>query len=201
VEAGDAVISLSRSAPAAGQWHRCDLADPAQIEAVAAEITGKIDALIFVAGVWEAEAFSPGYSFAGSSADEMSRILAVNLQAPMLLARALLGNLRGGRIVLVGSTSGLDHIGTPEVAYNASKAGLRGAAQAMAVALQADGIAVAIVNPGDIASAEVLAAKREGTMRADGSLPMADVLGAIDCLLGLSAATAFCEIDLLAQRG
>lgn len=200
VAAGDEVISLSRTAPAHGQWHRCDLADPAQIAAAANRIGGRLDALICVAGIWEENAFAPDYSFAASSRDEISRILAVNLQAPVLLAHALLAQLRGGRIVLVGSTSGLDHIGTPEVAYNASKAGLRAAAQALGHALKCDGIAVAILNPGDIGTEEVLAAKRDGAMRDEASLPMTDLLASIDYLLGLSPQTSFCEVDLLAHR-
>jgi len=199
--AGDEVISLSRGAAPHGRWLRCDLADPAQIAAAAAALAGRLDALIFVAGIWEERAFAPDYSLAHSSAEEISRILAVNLRAPVLLAQALLGQLRGGRIILVGSTSGLDHIGTPEVAYNASKAGLRGAAQALSHALRNDGIAVSILNPGDIGTDEVLAAKRDGTMRAEGSLPMADLLATIDYLLGLSPDAAFCEIDLLPHRG
>lgn len=196
--AGDEVISLSRGQPAHGRWLRCDLADPAQIATLAERIDGQIDAMIVVAGIWETEAFSPGYRFGTSSPAEIAAILAVNLQAPILLARALLPKLRGGRIILVGSTSGLDHIGTPEVAYNASKAGLRGAAQALSVALRGEGVAVAILNPGDIASDEVLAAKQDGTMRPGGSLPLADLLSSIDWLLGLSPETGLAEVSLMA---
>lgn len=200
VARGDEVIALSRTPPEHGAWHRCDLADPAAIAAVAAAITGPLDALVVVAGIWEDLAFSHDYSLAGSSVDEISRILDVNLRAPILLARALLVQLAGGRIVLVGSTSGLDNVGTPEVAYNASKAGLRGAAQALALAVQGQGIAVSILNPGDIATDEVLAAKRDGTMRDEGSLPMADVLAAVGFLLDLSPGSASCEVNLMPAR-
>lgn len=195
--AGDAVISLSRGRSAHGTWLPCDLSDPAQIADVAGRIAGPIDALIFVAGIWEAEAFSPGYSLAGSSVDEISRILAINLQAPILLAKALTAKLAGGRIILIGSTSGLDHTGTPEVAYNASKAGLRGAAQAMAHTLAGQGIAVSILNPGDIGTDDVLAAKDDGTMRPGGSLPMSDLLAAVDLLMALSPQASSCEINLV----
>lgn len=195
--AGEEVISLSRSPSPHGAWHRCDLADPAQIAEVAAKVTGPIDALVVVAGIWEAQAFSPGYSFAASPVDEITRILAVNLQAPVLLAKAFLSQLHGGRIVLIGSTSGLDNDGSPEVAYNASKAGLRGAAQAQARTLAGQGVAVSILNPGDIATEDVLAAKKDGTMRPAGSLPMADLLAAIDFLLTLSPQASSCEINLI----
>lgn len=197
VQAGAEVTSLSRGRSDHGVWQACDLSDPAQIAAVASAIAGPVDALIVVAGIWEDQAFSPGYSFAASSVEEISRILAVNLQAPILLARALAPQLRGGRVILIGSTSGLDGVGTPEVAYNASKAGLRGAAQALAQALRGQGVAVSILNPGDIGTADVLDAKRDGRMRDEGSLPMTDLLAAVDFLLGLSPEASYCEINLI----
>ena len=105
--------------------------------------------------------------------------------------------LQGGKIILIGSTSGLDHVGTPGVAYNASKAGLRGAAQALAHALAGQGTAVSILNPGDIGTDDVLAAKAGGMMRPEGSLPMGDLLTAVDFLLALSPEVSFCEINLI----
>ncbi|MGL4234990.1 SDR family NAD(P)-dependent oxidoreductase [Tabrizicola sp.] len=202
VATGEKVISLSRSPSPHGSWIRCDLADPSQVEAAVVAISGKLDVLVVVAGIWEDLAFSPDYSFTASPAEEISRILTVNLQAPILLAKALLPRLGGGgRIVLIGSTSGLDQIGTPEVAYNASKAGLRGASQALAQALKGQGITVSILNPGDIGTDGVLAAKRDGTMRGGGSLPMADLLSAIDFLLTLSPEASFCEISLIPLNG
>jgi 3-oxoacyl-[acyl-carrier protein] reductase len=198
---GGEVISLSRSPSAYGAWMQCDLADPAQIEATARAIRGKIDALIVVAGIWEALAFSPDYAFATSPVAEISRILDVNLRAPILLTKALLTQLHGGKVLLIGSTSGLDNTGTPEVAYNASKAGLRGAAQALAQAVRGQGIALSILNPGDIGTDDVLAAKRDGTMREAGSLPVTDLLSAIDLMLALSPEASFCEINLIPLNG
>jgi 3-oxoacyl-[acyl-carrier protein] reductase len=202
VTAGAEVIALSRSPSAHGLWMRCDLADPVAIATTADAIAGPVHVLIVVAGIWEEQAFSPDYSFAAAPADETMRILAVNLQAPILLANALLPRFaQGARIVLIGSTSGLDNIGTPEVAYNASKAGLRGAAQALSRALKGQEIAVSILNPGDIGTEAVLAAKRDGTMRADGNLPMADLLSAIDWILSRAPGASFCEINLMPLGG
>ena len=197
VVAGNEVISLSRGRSEHGLWIECDLSDPVQISEASERIQAPVDALIVVAGIWEAQAFSPSYSLAASSVDEISRILAVNLQAPILLAKALMAKLQGGRIILIGSTSGLDHVGTPEAAYNASKAGLRGAAQALAHALSGQDTAVSILNPGDIGTDEVLAAKADGTMRPDGSLPMNDLLITVDFLLALSPQSSSCEVKLI----
>ena len=109
VAAGDDVIALSRTPSASGDWIACDLADSEAITRVAGTIAGAVDVLIFVAGIWEAEAFSDDYSFAGSSSEEISRVIAVNLQAPIQLSKALLPQLvaaGSARIVLIGSTSG-----------------------------------------------------------------------------------------------
>lgn len=63
----------------------------------------------------------------------MANLLSVNLLAPILLVQALLPMMTPGeRVIFVGSTSGLDNFGCPEVANTASKFGLRGAAQALA---------------------------------------------------------------------
>jgi len=218
---GDAVIALSRSPAAHGRWIACDLASPAAIAAAAAAIGGRVDALVFVAGIWEATAFSPDYRFDDRPAAETEAILAVNLRAPILLAQALLPALspgaagpagpagqagqegqagqagRTGRIVLIGSTSGLENNGAPEVAYNASKAGLRGAAQALAVALAGRGIGVTIINPGDVGSEGVIAGKAAGTMRPGGSIALRDVVAAVDFALGLSATATASEINLV----
>ena len=200
VAAGDDVIALSRTPSVSGDWIACDLADSEAITRVAGTIAGAVDVLIFVAGIWEAEAFSDDYSFAGSSSEEISRVIAVNLQAPILLSKALLPQLLeagSARIVLIGSTSGLDNIGTPEVAYNASKAGLRGAAQALAQALAVQGLSVSVLNPGDIGTNNVLDAKARGGMRPGGNLPMSDLLVAVDFLLALSPQATLCEVNLI----
>ncbi len=197
---GDAVFSLSRGRAAYGNWIACDLADPAAITAAAQRIDAPVNALIFVAGIWEETAFSPSYEFAGRPEAETTAILSVNLRAPILMSQALIPALaqgQPGRIILIGSTSGLDNIGTPEVAYNASKAGLRGAAQALSQALAGQGIGVTLINPGDVATEEVIAAKTEGTMRAGGSVAISDVIAAVDFALGLSQITTAGEINLI----
>jgi 3-oxoacyl-[acyl-carrier protein] reductase len=196
VAQGDEVISLSRERAASGRWIACDLLDPSTFGQVTDEIGGPVDALIHVAGIWEETAFSPSYDFAHRPVAETSGILTVNLLSPILLTQALLPVMtQGARILLIGSTSGLDQIGTPEVAYNASKAGLRGAAQAFARACR--GIGVTIINPGDVESDEVIAAKADGSMRAGAPITMADVVRATDFALTLSASVVFSEINLL----
>lgn len=196
VDRGDSVLALSRSPASAGDWLRCDLADPADLGRAAGTVEGPLDALVYVAGIWEETAFSPGYDFASRPADEAAAILRVNLTAAIELAQALVPQLRSGRgrIVLIGSTSGLPNNGTPEVAYNASKAGLAGAAQALQAGLK--GIAVSLINPHDVATDEVLAGIAEGSFRDEGPVALADIAAAVDFALTLSPGIAATEITL-----
>jgi 3-oxoacyl-[acyl-carrier protein] reductase len=199
---GDEVIALSRGRAPVGEWLTCDLSDPAQIKGLPARIGDPVDALLYTGGVWEEGAFTDAYRFADSPAEETTRVLAVNLAAPILLVQALMPLMPpGGRVVLVGSLSALDNTAGPEVANSASKYGLRGAAQALALTLQPLGIGVTVINPGNVATEEVEADIAEGRFTAQVPIPMADLLAAFDFALGLSPASVAREINLGQMQG
>lgn len=104
-------------------------------------VLGGIDLLINNAGASSFE------SFERMTPANIARIVATNLVAPMLLARAALPHLAArGRIVNVGSMFG--SIGFPYVAaYSASKFGLRGFSEALRRELAERGIGVTYVAP------------------------------------------------------
>ncbi|MGN8345193.1 3-oxoacyl-ACP reductase [Pseudomonas sp. SMV71] len=114
-------------------------------------------------------------------------VLAVNLNAPQVLTKALLdsGTLRdNGRVVLLASISGIAG-NRGQTNYAASKAGLIGLAQAWAPALQPRGISINAVAPGFIETrmtAEIPFALREAGRRmsslGQGGLPQ-DVAEAV----------------------
>ena len=82
-------------------------------------------------------------------------VLAVNLNAPQVLTKALLdsGTLRdNGRVILLASISGIAG-NRGQVNYSASKAGLIGAAKALAIELGKRKITVNCVAPGLIDTA------------------------------------------------
>jgi NAD(P)-dependent dehydrogenase (short-subunit alcohol dehydrogenase family) len=212
-EPGDTAWLVSRGRPdvdradgARRAWVRADLASAEAPGLVGAALAGeRVDALIYNAGIWEADAFEPGYDFASVSPDETARILAVNLTAAIHCVQALLPNLRRsphGKIILVGSTSGLENSRAPEVAYGASKFGLRGAAHALRQHLRPDRIGVTVLNPGTIASVEApYELGREAVLAAHGTrlIPMHDLVALVKCVLSLSAATCVKEIDVPAM--
>ena len=86
-------------------------------------------------------------SFQTQSAEQLRRMMEINLLAPMLLARAAIPHLQaGGRIVNIGSVFG--SIGFPyHVAYSATKFGLRGFSEALRRELRDCGIGVTYVAP------------------------------------------------------
>ena len=190
VSLGHEVIGVSRRQPAAGTWLSADLSRVEEISRISNELRSvPINALIHNAGIWESDAFSNDYEFETSSPEEIRTILNVNLLAPILLTQGLIDPLAAeqGRVILIGSTSGLDNIGLPEVAYNASKAGLRGAAQAMSVALVRRRIAVTLINPGDVDTEPGGRPPR---------LSLADLVESVVHCLALSPQTVISEMTL-----
>jgi short-subunit dehydrogenase len=104
---------------------------------------GGVDVLVNLAGVLD---FRP---FQEQDPAMLQRMIQVNLEAPMQLARTLLPGMleRGhGRIVNVGSTFG--SIGFPFfTAYSATKFALRGYSQALRRELAGTGVGVTYVAP------------------------------------------------------
>jgi short-subunit dehydrogenase len=143
------LLGLAESLP--GEDHRvvvADLAEDGEAERLAAAAAG-VDILVANAGVQAA-----GW-LAEFSADEVKRALRVNLEAPMLLARALFPAMleRGiGHLVFVSSLSGKSASPRTSV-YNATKFGLRGFALGLRTDLGPRGIGVSLVSPGFVGEA------------------------------------------------
>jgi short-subunit dehydrogenase len=129
-----------------------DLAEPGAAERLAEEAAGT-EILIANAGL-------PGSGKLDDfSAEEVKRALRVNLEAPMLLARALypaMLDAGSGHLVFVASLSG--KAASPRASiYNATKFGLRGFSLALRADLGPNGIGVSLVSPGFIREAGMFA--------------------------------------------
>jgi short-subunit dehydrogenase len=129
-----------------------DLTDAAAVERLAAD-HADVDVLVANAGL-------PGSGHILSfSVEEIDRALAVNLRAPMVLARLIGERMveRGaGHIVLVSSLSG--KAATPRTSvYSATKFGLRGFASALRQDLRPAGVGVSAVFPGFVRDAGMYA--------------------------------------------
>jgi uncharacterized protein len=125
-----------------------DLADAAAVQRLASECAD-VDVLVSNAGL---PASGQLTSF---SVEEIDRALAVNLRAPMVLARALAERMvarRSGHLVFMSSLAG--KLGTPRSSvYSATKFGLRGFAQSLREDLRPSGVGVSAIFPGFVRDA------------------------------------------------
>jgi short-subunit dehydrogenase len=129
-----------------------DLAEPGAAEKLAGE-AGEVDVLIANAGL-------PGAGLLTDfTPEQVTRALRVNLEVPILMARALYPSMveRGsGHLVFVASLSG--KAASPRTSiYNATKFGLRGFAFGLRTDLGPRGIGVSVVSPGFVREAGMFA--------------------------------------------
>ncbi|MEO0680915.1 MAG: SDR family NAD(P)-dependent oxidoreductase [Pseudomonadota bacterium] len=205
--AGWRVLGASRTPSVAGTWIEADLATQAGLsrvgEAVEAAVgDGPLHALLHMGGTWEREAYSPRYRFLDSDEDETRRVIAVNLVAPIELARRLaplLARAEAPLVGLMGANMALEGRARPEVANTASKAGLRGAAASLRATLRPLGIATTLFTPANMATDEVMEDIARGDFAPQTPIPLSDLTAALDFALGLSPATEIEEI-VLGQR-
>jgi short-subunit dehydrogenase len=136
------------AAETGGRSIALDLADPAAVVDLAVQCAD-VDVLVANAGL---PASGQLTSF---SVEEIDRALAVNLRAPMVLARHLAERMvarRSGHLVFMSSLSG--KVGTARGSvYSATKFGLRGFAQSLREDLRPSGVGVSAVFPGFVRDA------------------------------------------------
>ncbi|MFB7508541.1 SDR family NAD(P)-dependent oxidoreductase [Streptomyces broussonetiae] len=120
-----------------------DLADPDDVARLAGEAVGT-DILIANA------ALPSSGDVLDYTPEQIDRALAVNLRAPVMLARQLAPGMTAagrGHICFVGSLSGVAATRSSSL-YNATKFGLRGFSLAFRQDLHGTGVGVSIVQPG-----------------------------------------------------
>jgi uncharacterized protein len=137
-----------------------DLADPATLAGVA-EGAGEIDVLVSNAGM---EMTKPLWEH---TADDLRRIMQLNLLTPMELTRLVLPSMlrrRHGHIVNVSSLAGV--VSLPGYAsYGASKAGLTHFTACLRADLRGTGVGATVVEIGTVRSELLDAVKQAETIR------------------------------------
>lgn len=135
-----------------------------------------------------------GYHARGSvedvDADDLAKIIDVNLRAPIVLGRIALPYLREageGAIINVGSLAG-KVIYPGAATYSASKAGLRLFSLALAEELQGTNIKVGLVSPGPINTGFIMA-DIDGVSDITFSQPMSTALDVAQAVLDLCGNT------------
>ena len=133
---GDTVWMVSRTRPKSldiidgvnRQWLSIDLSNQQQIVTLKEALKDiPLDVLIYNVGVWEKHGFEDNYTFDKDEVEDISKLININLTSTITYIQALLPNLRQaehGKVILIGSTSGLDHTNNAQVSFVTSKFGL-----------------------------------------------------------------------------
>lgn len=205
----DTVYGVSRSKPPFEQanfhWLQADLNDGQCANTIKSIIKQQpVDTLIYNVGIWEKLAFSDEYQFETTDDIEMLNMIQTNISACLLNLKALLPNLRltqNSKIILIGSTWGLDNHNGKEVTFSATKYALRGIVQSLRETLRKDKIGISILNLGYLATEYPLSVPvSEVIEKSDGQLiPLQDVVNAVHFILSTSNATCVKEITMPAM--
>ena len=142
---GDDVLAQAKLIGGNGIGLVADVTDPASVTDACAQVAerwGGIDVLVNNAGLHR------GGLLGSLSQDDWQAVIDTNLSGPLNFVRAALPLLgEGGSIVNIGAVVGLRGF-AGDAAYGASKAGLAGLTQVLAVELARRGIRVNLVIPG-----------------------------------------------------
>ncbi|MHA7964248.1 SDR family NAD(P)-dependent oxidoreductase [Paenibacillus sp. CAU 1782] len=212
-EAGDTVWIVSRSKPDSmgigdgveRKWIPADLSQLNAASVIASELHGrKLDVLIYNVGIWEKEGFEDHYDFEKDDPADIANIIHVNITSTIACIQALLPNIRqsrNGKIVLIGSTAGLENTNNGQVSFVASKYGLRGVASALREHVRKDGIAVTCINPGELAAEIPFEEGGDKAIQEYGGtrIPVQDIVSIVKCLVSLSPAACVKEIHVPAM--
>lgn len=214
-EPGDTVYILSRSRPRAIDicmddvtriWLPIDLGHSAGVSQLTSELAGKVvDVLIYNVGIWEERGFEDDYNFDFDQPSAIETLIQTNVTAPIIYLQSLLPNIRksaNGKIILIGSTNGLENNNSPQVSFVASKFAIRGIAHALREHLRMDSVGVTCLNPGNLAAEIPYEEGQEKALRIYGGsrIPLQDMVQLVRSLLLLSPAACVKEIDIPAMQ-
>ncbi|RZF56783.1 SDR family oxidoreductase [Acinetobacter halotolerans] len=200
----DIIYGVSRTQPQEIQnlnWICADLSKPEQAASDVKIAIGqqKVDVLIYNVGIWEQQAFSESYNFENVSAAEINQIINTNITTCIQSIQSLIENLKrsdNAKIILIGSTWGVENHNGKELVFSATKFALRGIAQSLREILREHLIGVSVLNLGYLASEyEITKPVEEILEETEYSLiPLADVIQAINFIISTSKAACVKEI-------
>ena len=209
-ESHDVIYGISRSIPismANLNWIEADLSSSETSVHQIKEIINdnKIDVLIYNVGIWETNAFTDEYDFEKISPLEINQMISTNITTCIQSLQALLKNLRASnnaKVILIGSTWGVENHNGKELIFSATKFALRGVAESLREILRNDLIGVSILNLGYLATEYEIDTPIEKVLKeTDYSLiPLADVIHAIKFIMSTSKGACIKEILMPAMK-
>ncbi|MEB6479770.1 SDR family oxidoreductase [Acinetobacter vivianii] len=200
----DTIYGVSRTQPQETpnlSWICTDLSNPEQAVSDIKIAIGqqKIDVLIYNVGIWEQQAFSKDYNFENVSAAEIHQIINTNINTCILSIQSLIKNLKlsdNAKIILIGSTWGVDNHNGKELVFSATKFALRGIAQSLREILREHLIGVSVLNLGYLASEYEIDKSTQAILEETkySLIPLSDVIQAIHFIISTSKAACIKEI-------
>ena len=195
------VIGISRRESENCIWIEADISTKEGILKISKNLENKhLDGMIFSTGIWEEYGFMKEFKFLKTSRNETQNIMEVNLIAPIEITKAVSKNLslsKNPRAVYLGALCGVDNLATNQVAYNASKFGLRGAIQSLRIALSEQNIGFTVINPGNVGTEEVLEDIKEGRFDEQIPISMKDIIKSMEFIFSLSSNVEITDINLV----
>jgi 3-oxoacyl-[acyl-carrier protein] reductase len=178
-------------------WKKLDLAKPEMISQAINNLISdvQLDLIILNVGVWEKQAFSDVYTFESASFEELDQLVRINITGSLEVLRCLLRNnsiRSGAKIIIIGSTWGLDNSGGKEVVFSACKFAMRGMVHSLRESLRSKKIGISILNLGFLSS-------DYSEKVTDEYIPLEDVWKAIEFIRSVSSNTCVKEIDMPAM--
>lgn len=200
----DTIYGVSRSQPQQIpnlNWICADLSKPEQAVSHVKGTIGqqKLDVLIYNVGIWEQQAFSDNYNFEDVSAAEINQIINTNISTCILSIQSLIENLKlsnNAKIILIGSTWGVDNHNGKELVFSATKFALRGIAHSLREILREHLIGVSVLNLGYLASEYEIDQPTQDVLEQTkySLIPLADVIQAIHFIISTTKASCVKEI-------
>ena len=147
-EAVDETVGIIRGEGNRGEAHVADVTQAADVERVVSACIaahGRIDVLHNNVGIVEVS------GAAATSDESWNRVVDVNLTSMFLTCKAVLPHMERqgqGAIVNISSVSGIRWLGVPYVSYAATKAGILGLTQSIAMEYAKKGVRANAILPG-----------------------------------------------------
>lgn len=207
LHAGYQVLAVARTPPASASvmqglaWLAADVSTQQGVQRVIEAVGGEpLDALVIASGMWERYGFRDDFDFRKTHARETHDIIQLNLVAPIEITKGVAAALRRAanpRAIYLGALSGVDQLASHQVAYSASKFGLRGAIQGLRKALSEEGVGFTVLNLGNVATEEVLADMEAGHFPPQTPIPLSAITAVVDMLLTLPPSVEMGDLNVM----
>lgn len=184
-EKGAEATNLIREAGGRGDLVACDVTQSAAVKTSFEHIAneaGRLDILVQSAGGFWKQTVTEE-----TTEEEWDHVVNLNLKGTFLCARAAIPAMRKegyGRIIHIGSMSGVTTMAQASPPYGAAKAGVHALARTLAFELGKYGITANAIAPGTTATERVVAVRTPEQMKQIGAATLVGRIAEVDDMVG-----------------